>query len=401
MIPNRQRHRTDNERTGETPEDRRDDHMRRRRTFEDRKEARTHDPLYHHLNLNMSEALVKNTAANENVVEKLASSFPEAQQKQMARDIFLAMQMKSVGVGDKKRKYTAYEALSYVMACGELGLNPVLNHVIMLEDQFYITLQGHLQNAHKSGQLVGLTTELVSVEEIEVMRRDWDLKKDVPVKVKQFRYKCIIRKRMGEDIAEFSAIGVSDKTNVTGGDKKTEIAIEQMAEARAMRRTLSRAFPVGLGNYEDALDSEEIGLKFQEATQENSTAIASKLKRKTKAIEYVEVKGSESPVVESVETNAEEEGFAEIMETIDREEAEDEAEASKEPEVAEDEAKMEESLDKAELDALNAELDIARAKFSKALAEARSYASAENDQKKLEASAEVVRINRLILSHGR
>lgn len=204
------------------------------------------------------------------------------------------------------------------------------------------------------------------------------------------------------------------KTDYTPWAKQKAAMITKCATSVLIREAFGLS-----GLYDEAeISADSFGTNWNSPPEE-STAIASKLKRKTKAIEYVEVKGSEPPVVESVETNAEEEGFKEIMETIDREEAEDEAEASKEPEVlepkveietttveaveadvAEDEAKMEESLDKAELDALNAELDIARAKFSKALAEARSYASAENDQKKMEASAEVVRINRLILSHG-
>lgn len=200
----------------------------------------------------------------ENIVNKLASSFPENEQKEIARDMFLAMNMKTTGTGDEKIKYNAYQALSYVVACKNLGLNPVMNHVIMLEDQFYITLQGHLQNAHASGQLVGLSTELISSEEVNVKAKEWKQAPSgkkyaeiIDVKAKQFRYKCTIKKSINGSISEFTAEGVADYTNVTGGEKKSELAIEQMAEARAMRRCLSRAFPVGLGNFEDIQDAKE------------------------------------------------------------------------------------------------------------------------------------------------
>lgn len=124
-----------------------------------------------------------------------------------------------------------------------------MNHVIMLEDQFYITLQGHLQNAHSTGQLVGLETTLLKSETVKAAVTKWvpqatgkDKPQTVETEVMQYRYKCTIRKRMGSDIAEFSAEGVADETNVSG--KASQLKLEQMAEARAMRRCLSRAFPV-------------------------------------------------------------------------------------------------------------------------------------------------------------
>jgi hypothetical protein len=98
------------------------------------------------------------------------------------------------------------------------------------------------------------------------------IEKDVTVK--QFRYKCVIRKKMGNDTAEFSAEGVADESNVSG--KSSELKIEQMAEARAMRRCLSRAFPVGLGNFEDVQDAityetvaKEVETKVSEATKDD------------------------------------------------------------------------------------------------------------------------------------
>lgn len=115
----------------------------------------------------------------ESIVMKLAGTFPDTEQKEVARNMFLAMNMKTMTVKgeegkNEKKNFNAYQALAYVMACKEIGLNPVLNHVIMLEDQFYITLQGHLQNAHQTGTLQELSTELVSRESVKVKRTVWE-----------------------------------------------------------------------------------------------------------------------------------------------------------------------------------------------------------------------------------
>jgi len=89
----------------------------------------------------MAETTQSLQLEGENVIAKLASSFPESEQKEIIRDVFLAVQMKSTGTGEKKRKLNTYEAFTYVMACRSLGLNPSLNHLLFLEDQVYISLQ--------------------------------------------------------------------------------------------------------------------------------------------------------------------------------------------------------------------------------------------------------------------
>lgn len=192
----------------------------------------------------------------ESIIQKLASSFPEAEQKAITRDVFLATQMKTTGVGDKKRKLNIYESFTYVMACQSLGLNPALNHLLFLEDQVYITLAGHLHNAHASGTLRGLTTTLIGKEDTEFIKKGWNGAADTKVKTKQFRYECVIKKLINGDIAEFRAEGVADAGNVTGGANASELKLEQMAEARAMRRCLSRAFPVGLSSFEDVQETQ-------------------------------------------------------------------------------------------------------------------------------------------------
>lgn len=141
----------------------------------------------------------------ENIIAKLASSFPEAEQKEVIRDSFLATQMKSTGTGDKKRKLTTYEAFTYVMACRSLGLNPSLNHLLFLEDQVYISLQGHLHNAHSTNQLRGMQTKLLSTSDTEYIKKGWNGAADTKLKSKQFRYECVIQRVINGEPAEFRA----------------------------------------------------------------------------------------------------------------------------------------------------------------------------------------------------
>ena len=190
---------------------------------------------------------------NVMIMQKLADSYDEVERKPVLRDTTLVLQTKTVGQGDQKRKMNIYEAFTYVSVTRELGLNPLMNHVIFLEGQTYITLQGHLQNAHASGTLLGLECEKLSDGEVTYTKRDWDAKKDVQAKGRQFRYRCTITRKMNGEIAKFSAEGIADPSNVTGKGV-SEMKLEQMAEARAMRRCLSRAFPVGIANIEDIQD---------------------------------------------------------------------------------------------------------------------------------------------------
>jgi len=149
-----------------------------------------------------------------------------------------------------------YEAFTYVMACRSLGLNPSLNHLLFLEDQVYISLQGHLHNAHSTKQLRGMQTKLLSSGETSFTKKGWGGKPDAQMKTKQFRYECVIQRVIDGQPAEFRAEGVADASNVTGF--ATDLKLEQMAEARAMRRCLSRAFPVGLASFEDIQEQESL-----------------------------------------------------------------------------------------------------------------------------------------------
>ena len=99
----------------------------------------------------------------KNAIEQLADTFmDDGERKSYLRDLLVVTNIKKITTADyQKRAMTPYEAFAYIAACRSMGLNPMLNHIIFLEDQLYITLAGHLQNAHASGQFLGMTMETV------------------------------------------------------------------------------------------------------------------------------------------------------------------------------------------------------------------------------------------------
>lgn len=209
---------------------------------------------------------------NEAIIRKLAETYEESEQKEIARNMFLVTQFKKKtikaedGKTNIKVPFTPFEALGYIMICKELGFNPMLNNIIMLEDQFYITLTGHLQNAHGSKALVWMDITEESAGKVQWEITKWEpnpnwnwknISKTITKEFNQYKYKCTISKKIGDTIAIFTAEWLADMTNVTWWEKSSDLKIRQMAEARAMRRCLSRAFAVWMANYEDVYEEKE------------------------------------------------------------------------------------------------------------------------------------------------
>lgn len=105
---------------------------------------------------------------NKAVIEYLADTFPEEEKKAITRDLFVVSQIKTISTkvleeytdsyGNPKtkwvtvkRKMNVYESLALVMLCRSLNFNPALNLVTMLEDSFYIGLEGHKAYAQSTG----------------------------------------------------------------------------------------------------------------------------------------------------------------------------------------------------------------------------------------------------------
>jgi hypothetical protein len=68
---------------------------------------------------------------------------------------------------------TPFEVVAHIEVCQFLNLNPILNHVILLDDQIYITLEGHLQNAHQSKELESLETIRKETTKVKVQVNEW------------------------------------------------------------------------------------------------------------------------------------------------------------------------------------------------------------------------------------
>jgi hypothetical protein len=219
----------------------------------------------------MSQEIISINIENDpgsQVLTKLVQSYSPEEQNNMLRTALVVYQTKRVSDKDEDgkkvmRKLTPFETIAHIETANALNLNPILNHLILLEWQVYITLDGHLQNAHQSGSLISLKTTLVSKEKATVEVRKWvngdnGAKwgyKWVPQEVTQYRYKCSIEKKgTFHDTETYEAEWVADISNVAGWDANSDLKLEQMAEARAMRRCLKRAFPVGLSSFEDAQD---------------------------------------------------------------------------------------------------------------------------------------------------
>lgn len=214
--------------------------------------------------------------AGSAILNKLVQSYDEAEQGYMLRTALVVYQTKRVSATEEQddwywkmkqvkvmRQLTAFETIAHIETAKALSLNPILNHLILLEGQVYITLDGHLQNAHQSGRLKSIKTEKIWSGKATVETKKWvngaggakwhyDMKEE---EVTQYRYKCTIEKKDAHwEIEVYEAEWVADLSNVAWGDKNSALKLEQMAEARAMRRCLKRAFPVGLWSYEDTQD---------------------------------------------------------------------------------------------------------------------------------------------------
>lgn len=209
---------------------------------------------------------------NEKVIQKLADAFPDEAKKEIILQVFLAMNTKWIADKDsdeKRRRMTVFEAFNYVLVCRDLKLSPLLKEIQFVDGDIYITLDGYKKNASNHPWYMGMSVELVSQEDVEVEVKKWvdsangqRGKYEYSTKVtKRYTYKAIVRKKVeGGDVIEFYGEGVADVSNVTGGEKNTDLKIRQMAEARAKRRALSDAFPCGLSSYEDSQDMPDFNI---------------------------------------------------------------------------------------------------------------------------------------------
>lgn len=174
-------------------------------------------------------------------IANLAESMEGQEKKEiLTQCVLVGNLIRTTDKGEKEsRQLTPYEAFALVVTCRQLNLNPLLKHIIPMEGQLYGTYDGYLYSAHKSNRLVSITGS-------------WEV---ADHQKREYRYKAVV-KRMSEDgkfEQTFDGEGIANNTNVRGAQYKSADFFAQMAEARAKRRALRQAFPLGLSFLEDAL----------------------------------------------------------------------------------------------------------------------------------------------------
>jgi hypothetical protein len=152
------------------------------------------------------------------------------------------------GIPEKAQEHLAQQIRALF---AEFGLRPDLGHIIVMGDRPYITKEGLIYYAQKSGQLAGIEVELVE-------------------RTQNF---CLIKATVKtKDGGKYEAYGDADKNNT---NRMVTPHLIRMAETRAVNRALRVAFPIGLCSYEelaeqDILYDPETGEVIEETRQSNN-----------------------------------------------------------------------------------------------------------------------------------
>jgi len=134
----------------------------------------------------------------------------------------------------------------------EYGLRPDLNHIVILGDRPYVTREGLLYYARKSGELTSIRVELLE----------------------RGKGYCIVKATVyTKDGGIFEALGDASESNT---NRMVSPHLIRMAETRAINRALREAFPIGLCSYEelsetDVSEREEGGAPGKPAKVEGSS----------------------------------------------------------------------------------------------------------------------------------
>ena len=137
---------------------------------------------------------------------------------------------------DRKIPAEAQEQIAEVIRSlfAEYGLRPDLGHIVVLGDRPYVTREGLLYYARKSGQLKGIKVQVVE------RRKDF----------------CLVKATvLTKDGGEFEAFGDADTSNT---NRMVSPHLIRMAETRAINRALREAFPIGLCSYEELSESDAL-----------------------------------------------------------------------------------------------------------------------------------------------
>ena len=137
---------------------------------------------------------------------------------------------------------------------------------MILGDRPYVTREGLLYYARRTGQLQGIKVELLE-------------------KGKGY---CIVKATvLTKDGGEFEALGDASESNT---NRMVSPHLIRMAETRAINRALREAFPIGLCSYEELSETEVVekgGAQEEGAPKENNETSMSEKKITEKQLKYI------------------------------------------------------------------------------------------------------------------
>jgi len=165
----------------------------------------------------------------------------------------------------------------------EYGLRPDLGHIVVLGDRPYVTREGLLYYARKSGQLQGI--------KVEIVERQKDF--------------CLVKATvLTKDGGEFEAYGDASTSNT---NRMVSPHLIRMAETRAINRALREAFPIGLCSYEE-LGEADIDISVEPAASEPNSPSPSPTKTSNRGVSRKQIGYIKKLLKEVFGEKAEEEG---------------------------------------------------------------------------------------------
>jgi len=151
------------------------------------------------------------------------------------------------------KPYTNEQRALVVLAAQQLGLNPILGHLTIINDRLYITNAGLLHIAHNSGKLEGIKTRPATEEE----RKAYFIGNN-PKDIHLWRAEVYLKGQKEPYVGWGKA-----STNEKSWAVKTNP--QEMAETRAVNRALRKAFNItGYTSVEELEDENPQAVKTEE-----------------------------------------------------------------------------------------------------------------------------------------
>jgi hypothetical protein len=150
------------------------------------------------------------------------------------------------------KPYTNEQRALIVLAAQQLGLNPILGHLTIIQDRLYITNAGLLHIAHSSGKLEGIKTRPATEEE----RKAYFLGSN-PRDIHLWKAEVYL-KGQKEPYVGWGKASMNEKSWAVKSNP------QEMAETRAVNRALRKAFNITGYTSVEELEDEGSPVKAEE-----------------------------------------------------------------------------------------------------------------------------------------